>query len=62
MSDVIALTLSAGFLLDLLLGDPAWLRRLVLRGSGSVTVLEPPALAAEVRQVARMALQEYPSG
>jgi proteasome accessory factor C len=43
-------------------GDPAWLRRLVLRGSGSVTVLEPRALAAEVRQVARMALQEYPSG
>jgi len=43
-------------------GDPAWLRRLVLRGSGSVTVVEPGDLATEVREVARMALAGYPSG
>jgi proteasome accessory factor C len=43
-------------------GDEAWLRRLVLRGSGSVTVLEPPELAAQVRDVARTALSAYPSG
>jgi proteasome accessory factor C len=43
-------------------GDEAWLRRLVLRGSGSVTVLEPPELAAQVRDMARTALSAYPSG
>jgi proteasome accessory factor C len=43
-------------------GDQAWLRRLVLRGSGTVTVLEPRDLAAQVRDTARMALAAYPSG
>lgn len=43
-------------------GDTAWLRRLVLRGSGGVRVLEPATLASEVRDVARAALAAYPSG
>ena len=43
-------------------GDEAWLRRLVLRGSGTVSVLSLPELAARVRDVARAALLAYPSG
>jgi hypothetical protein len=43
-------------------GDEAWLRRLVLRGSGTVTVLEPRDLAVQVRDTARLALSAYPSG
>jgi len=43
-------------------GDEAWLRRLVLRGSGNVSVVEPADLAARVRAVARSALAGYPSG
>jgi len=40
-------------------GDQAWLRRLVLRASGAVTVVEPEALAADVRETARHALVGY---
>ncbi len=43
-------------------GDEAWLRRLVLRASGHVTVLQPRDLAVQVRDMARTALAAYPSG
>ncbi len=40
-------------------GDEAWLRRLVLRESGAVTVVEPVQLAAAVSATARAALAAY---
>ena len=40
-------------------GDPAWLRRLVLRAGGEVRVVEPAALAREVAQHAASALAAY---
>jgi len=43
-------------------GNEDWLRRLVLRGSGDVAVLEPVRLAAQVRDRARTALAAYSSG
>ena len=43
-------------------GDAAWLRRLVLRASGSVHVVEPADLADDVRATAREALAAYASG
>ncbi len=43
-------------------GDRAWLRRLVMSGSGDVTVLEPADLAEEVRGMARTALAAYSTG
>jgi proteasome accessory factor C len=39
--------------------DWAWLRRLVLRNAGSVCVLEPAELAAEVSSQAALALRAY---
>ena len=39
--------------------DWAWLRRLVLRNGGSVTVIEPASLADEVAESARLALGAY---
>lgn len=39
--------------------DWAWLRRLVLRNAGSVTVIEPAELAAEVSSHALLALSAY---
>ena len=39
--------------------DWAWLRRLVLRNAGTVTVLEPAELAAEVSSHASLALSAY---
>jgi proteasome accessory factor C len=39
--------------------DWAWLRRLVLRNAGSVTVLEPAELAADVTEQAALALRAY---
>lgn len=39
--------------------DWAWLRRLVLRNAGSVTVLEPAELAADVSGQAALALRAY---
>jgi proteasome accessory factor C len=40
-------------------GDTGWLRRLVLRQGGSARVVEPPELAAEVRECAQRALTAY---
>jgi proteasome accessory factor C len=40
-------------------GDPAWLRRLVLRAGGSVRVVEPVTLAREVAAHASSALAAY---
>jgi proteasome accessory factor C len=40
-------------------GDPAWLRRLVLRAGGEVRVVEPATLALEVAQHATSALAAY---
>jgi proteasome accessory factor C len=40
-------------------GDPAWLRRLVLRAGGEIEVVEPGSLAHEVVDRARAALQAY---
>ncbi|KQV76525.1 hypothetical protein ASC61_16795 [Aeromicrobium sp. Root344] len=39
--------------------DWAWLRRLVLRNAGSVTVIEPPELARDVSEQAALALRAY---
>jgi len=39
--------------------DWSWLRRLVLRNGGSVTVVEPASLAADVRESAALALNAY---
>jgi proteasome accessory factor C len=39
--------------------DWAWLRRLVLRNAGSVTVIEPAELAADVSAQAALALRAY---
>lgn len=39
--------------------DWSWLRRLVLRNAGSVTVIEPATLRAQVVEDARLALQAY---
>lgn len=39
--------------------DWSWLRRLVLRNGGSVTVVEPDSLAEDVRQSAAVALGAY---
>jgi proteasome accessory factor C len=39
--------------------DWSWMRRLVLRNGGSVTVVEPAALAAEVSEGALLALDAY---
>jgi proteasome accessory factor C len=41
--------------------DLAWARRLVLRLGGGARVVEPPELAADVRQAARQALSAYES-
>ncbi len=54
--------LDGHLLVRMRVGDEAWLRRLVLRGSGTVRVLEPAELAAEVREVASAALSAYPFG
>ncbi|MGH3458355.1 helix-turn-helix transcriptional regulator [Aeromicrobium sp.] len=40
-------------------GDWSWLRRLVLRNAGSVRVVEPASLAADVVDQARLALSAY---
>jgi proteasome accessory factor C len=39
--------------------DWAWLRRLVLRNAGSVTVVEPTVLAQDVSEQAALALRAY---
>jgi len=52
-------TSDGGLRVRIRVGDPAFLRRLVLRASGSVSVVEPAALAAEVRATARDALGGY---
>nr|WP_302477627.1 WYL domain-containing protein [Aeromicrobium stalagmiti] len=39
--------------------DWAWLRRLVLRNAGSVSVIEPDTLRSQVVEDARLALQAY---
>lgn len=40
-------------------GDPAWLRRLVLRAGGAIEVVEPESLASEVADRATAALHAY---
>lgn len=40
-------------------GDPAWLRRLVLRAGGEVRVVEPESLANQVAERSRAALAAY---
>jgi predicted DNA-binding transcriptional regulator YafY len=40
-------------------GDRHWLERLVLRASGSVSVVEPKAVAETVSRTARQALAAY---
>jgi proteasome accessory factor C len=45
--------------ITLRVADLGWLRRLVLRQGGSVRVVSPPELVAEVRQAARDALAAY---
>jgi proteasome accessory factor C len=42
--------------------DWSWLRRLVLRNAGSVSVIEPAALRDDVVEDARLALQAYDEG
>jgi proteasome accessory factor C len=51
---------AGGVLATLRTPDPRWLRRLALRLAGSLTVLAPPSLAAEVAADATRALQAYP--
>jgi proteasome accessory factor C len=48
-----------GMLVRLRVGDPAWLVRLMLRLGGTAELLEPSALADEVRNTARRALGRY---
>jgi proteasome accessory factor C len=51
---------TGGVLATLRTPDPRWLRRLALRLAGSLTVVGPPSLAAEVAADATRALQAYP--
>jgi proteasome accessory factor C len=46
-------------LVTLRVGDPAWLVRLMLRLGGTATLVEPAALAEEVRRIAGAALAQY---
>jgi proteasome accessory factor C len=48
-----------GLTVRLRVADPAWLVRLMLRLGGSATLLEPAALAEEVRRTAQAALDAY---
>jgi proteasome accessory factor C len=48
-----------GLTVTLRVGDPAWLVRLLLRLGGTATLVDPPALAEEVRATASRALQHY---
>jgi proteasome accessory factor C len=48
-----------GLTLTLRVGDPAWLVRLLLRLGGSAMLVDPPELAAQVRETASRALQHY---
>lgn len=52
-------TRDGGLRVRMRVGDAAWLRRLVLRASGSVEVVEPAELARDVRETARDALAAY---
>ena len=49
----------AGRRVSVRVSDPAWVRALVLGADGQVTVLSPPWLAADIRRVARTALDAY---
>jgi proteasome accessory factor C len=51
---------SGGVLATLRTPDPRWVRRLALRLAGSLTVVAPTSLAAEVAADATRALQAYP--
>ena len=52
--------LQAGRLrVTLRVGDPAWLRRLVLRLGGAARLVSPADIAAEIRAVAAQALEAY---
>ena len=46
-------------LVQLRVGDPAWLVRTMLRLGGAADLLDPPALAEQVRATAREALELY---
>jgi proteasome accessory factor C len=48
-----------GLRMQLRVGDPAWLRRLVMRLGGAATVVSPVELAHEVRTEAGRALAAY---
>lgn len=50
---------AGGLRITMRVSDTAWLRRLVLRLGGSAQVVEPPAVAEQVRQAAAQALQAY---
>jgi proteasome accessory factor C len=49
----------AGLVVRLRVGDPAWLVRTMLRLGGTAELLEPAALAEQVRETARRALELY---
>jgi proteasome accessory factor C len=48
-----------GLTVRLRVGDPAWLTRLMLRLGGSAEIVDPAALADDVRQAALDALANY---
>ncbi|HET6562837.1 MAG TPA: WYL domain-containing protein [Marmoricola sp.] len=48
-----------GLTVTLRVGDPAWLARLLLRLGGAAALVDPPALAEQVRNTALRALQHY---
>jgi proteasome accessory factor C len=48
-----------GLLVGIRTADLAWLRQLVLRLGGAARVLDPPALAEDVRRTAQSALAAY---
>jgi proteasome accessory factor C len=58
-TDSVERTPDGDLLVTLRTGDLAWLRQLVLRLSGAGRVLDPAALAEQVRQVARDTLALY---